>query len=53
MCNCRNGNSIPATSTPAQQYEVTLPNGQTQTANSEHEARVLITRAGGGTFSRK
>lgn len=53
MCNCRNGLSSPATQTPAQQFEVQLPNGQTQTANSEHEARVLITRAGGGTFSRK
>ena len=36
-----------------QQYEVQLPNGQTMTVNSEHEARVQITRAGGGTFSRK
>ena len=53
MCNCRSGNSIPASSTPAQQYEVQLANGKTETANSEHEARVLITRAGGGTFSRK
>lgn len=53
MCNCRNGNSTPATQTPAQQYEVTLPSGERVMASSDHEARVLITRAGGGTFSRK
>lgn len=53
MCNCRNGNSVPASSTPAQQYEVQLPNGQTMTVASEHDARVAVTRAGGGTFSRK
>lgn len=53
MCNCRNGMSTPATSTPAQQFEVQLPNGDRVTVNSEHEARVAVTRAGGGTFSRK
>jgi hypothetical protein len=54
MCNCGgNANSSPATQTPAQQFEVSLPNGQTMTVSSEHEARVAITRAGGGTFSRK
>lgn len=54
MCNCRNGNSTPqSSSAPAQQFVVSLPNGQTTTVNSEHEARVTITRAGGGTFSRK
>lgn len=53
MCGCNSGNSSPATTTPAQQFEVQLANGKTETANSEHEARVLITRAGGGTFSRK
>jgi hypothetical protein len=36
-----------------QQFEVRLPDGQTLTVNSEHEARVAITRAGGGDFSRK
>lgn len=53
MCNCRNGLSSPATQTPAQQFEVKLPSGDTVTVNSEHEARVAVTRAGGGTFSRK
>lgn len=55
MCGCNsNGHSTPAVRTGQEaQFVVTLPGGQTQTANSEHEARVLITRAGGGTFSRK
>lgn len=54
MCNCRgNPLSSPPTTGPVAQYEVQLPNGQTQTVSSEHEARVAITRAGGGTFSRK
>lgn len=38
---------------PADRFEVRLPNGETLTVNSEHEARVAITRAGGGEFSRK
>ena len=53
MCGCNSGNSTPASSTPAQQFEVKLPDGSTMTVSSEHEARVQITRAGGGTFSRK
>lgn len=54
MCNCRNPNSSPQVTTGQEvQYEVKLPDGQTLTANSEHEARVAVTRAGGGTFSRR
>jgi len=52
MCNCGNPNSSPSTSTSVQRYEVKLPSGQTEIVNSEHEARVAVTRAGGGTFSR-
>ena len=51
MCGCRGG-ATPE-NTPDQQFEVRLPDGQTFTVNSEHEARVAITRAGGGDFSRK
>jgi hypothetical protein len=51
MCGCRGGST--AESAPAQQFEVRLPDGQTFTVNSEHEARVAITRAGGGDFTRK
>lgn len=50
MCGCRNGSS--AQSAASQQYEVRLPNGQSFTVNSEHEARVAVTRAGGGDFSK-
>jgi hypothetical protein len=54
MCNCGGGNSTPPVRTGQEaNYEVSLPNGQTMTVSSEHEARVAITRAGGGTFSRK
>jgi hypothetical protein len=53
MCGCRGGDSSPATQTPVQQFEVQLPDKSTVTVNSEHEARVAITRAGGGTFSRR
>lgn len=50
MCGCRGG----ATETQSnEQFEVRLPDGQVFTVNSEHEARVAITRAGGGDFSRK
>lgn len=53
MCGCRGVQSSPQESMSQQKFEVNLPNGQTQTVNSEHEARVAITRAGGGTFSRR
>lgn len=54
MCNCRNPNSSPQVVTGQEaQYEVKLPDGQTLTVSSEHEARVAVTRAGGGTFSRR
>jgi hypothetical protein len=53
MCGCRgSGTSSPVT-TGQEKFEVNLPSGDTVTVNSEHEARVAITRAGGGTFSRR
>lgn len=50
MCGCRGG----AQAQPArtENFQVTLPNGDKVTVSSEHEARVAVTRAGGGTFSR-
>lgn len=51
MCGCRGGAT--AETAPVQQYEVRLPSGETFTVNSEHEARVAVTRAGGGDFSKK
>lgn len=53
MCGCRGPLSSPPVTTGQEKFEVSLPNGQTMTVSSEHEARVAITRAGGGTFSRK
>jgi hypothetical protein len=53
MCNCGNANSSPPVRTGQENYIVSLPDGSTLTVSSEHEARVAITRAGGGTFSRK
>jgi hypothetical protein len=38
---------------PAEEFVVKLNNGEELTVASEHEARVHITRAGGGTYSRK
>lgn len=52
MCGCRGGGAAAETG-QAQQYEVRLPSGETFTVNNEHEARVAITRAGGGDFSKK
>jgi hypothetical protein len=54
MCGCRGGSATQEnTGQNMQQFEVRLPSGESFTVNSEHEARVAITRAGGGDFSRK
>lgn len=53
MCGCRGSATQENTGQNMQQFEVTLSNGQSFTVNSEHEARVAITRAGGGDFRRK
>jgi len=52
VCGC-NGGGATQQAAPAQQFEVRLPSGETFTVNSEHEARVAVTRAGGGDFVRK
>jgi hypothetical protein len=49
MCGCRGNQPQPART---ENFEVRLPDGQVLTVGSEHEARVAVTRAGGGTFSR-
>ena len=48
-CAC---NGTPAESKPAEQFKVTLPDGSTKVVGSEHDAKVAVTMAGGGTFSR-
>jgi len=35
------------------QYEVRLPNGEVRVVESEHAAKVAVTIAGGGTYSRR
>ena len=37
---------------PEPKFEVKLPDGKTMTVDGEHAARVEVTRAGGGTYSR-
>jgi hypothetical protein len=53
MCGCNGGGGGAGGAAASQQYEVKLPSGETFTVSSEHEARVAITRAGGGDFSKK
>jgi hypothetical protein len=53
MCGCRGSATQENTGQNMQQYEVTLPDGNSFTVSSEHEARVAVTRAGGGDFRRK
>lgn len=38
---------------PEPEFVVKLPNGQEMTVTGEHEARVAVTRAGGGSYRRK
>lgn len=47
-CGC--GGSAPAASDA--KFEVRLPDGTVKTVTSEANARIEITMAGGGTFSR-
>lgn len=55
-CNCGGGSSEP-NNTPAgqnqqQEFVVTLPDGSKKTVTGEHAAKVEVTMAGGGTYSR-
>jgi hypothetical protein len=49
MCGCNQ--SQPAAPEPT--FEVKLPNGTTKEVVGEHAAKVEVTMAGGGTYSRK
>jgi hypothetical protein len=48
-CGC---NGVPPAPT-SETFEVRLPDGTTKTVNSEIDARIEITMAGGGTYSRR
>lgn len=50
MCGC-NGGSQPQQ--PEPQFEVKLPDGSTKVVTGEHAAKVEVTMAGGGTYSRR
>lgn len=49
-CAC-NGSAAAKSEEP--EYEVRLPNGKVEVVRGEHAAKVKVTMAGGGTFSRK
>ncbi len=38
--------------TPEPEFEVRLPNGEKKTVTGEHAAKVAVTMAGGGSYSR-
>jgi len=48
MCGCNSGK----TTTTGAQYEVRLPDGSTKKVGSETDAKIEITAAGGGSYSR-
>ena len=51
-CGCGGGGATQENSARnAQEFVVKLPNGRTEIVTGEHAARVLVTQAGGGTFS--
>lgn len=50
-CNGNNGASSQAASEP--DYEVVYPDGRRETVKGEHAAKVKVTIAGGGTYSRR
>ena len=51
-CAC-NGNSASKQQAEEPEYTVTLPSGRTETVKGEHAAKVKITMAGGGTYTKR
>ena len=49
MCGCNGSQPAP----PEPTFEVRLPNGTVKEVQGEHAAKVEVTMAGGGTYSRK
>jgi hypothetical protein len=47
-CGCNK--TAPA---PEPEFEVSLPSGEKVFVTGEHAARVMVTRAGGGTYSKR
>jgi len=50
MCNC--GKTAEQTANGSS-FEVRLPNGEIRIVETEHDAKIAITMAGGGTYSRR
>lgn len=50
MCNC---NKTPQQMANGSSFEVKLPNGEIRIVETEHDAKIAITMAGGGTYSRR
>lgn len=48
-CGCNGAPAAPTSDT----FEVRLPDGTVKTVNSEVDARIEITMAGGGSYSRR
>lgn len=48
-CPCNGGKAQPA----EEMFTVRLPDGTTKVVTGEHAARVEITMAGGGTYSKR
>lgn len=49
-CACNGSQPAPV---PEPEFEVKLPDGSTKVVQGEHAARVEVTMAGGGTYSRR
>jgi hypothetical protein len=51
-CAC-NGNGAAKNGNEEAEYVVTLPGGKTETVRGEHAAKVKVTMAGGGTYTKR
>lgn len=51
-CNC-NKAAAQTTATQEPEFTVTYNDGRTEVVRGEHAAKVAVTRAGGGSYTRK
>lgn len=51
-CAC-NGNSASSKAAESLEYVVTYPGGRTEVVKGEHAAKVKVTMAGGGTYTKR
>lgn len=50
-CACNGGGTSQPGSSVEPKFEVRLPNGRIEIVTGEHNAKVAVTMAGGGTYS--